>query len=403
MNKNILFGAVGLLVVAIGLYFVLGGSGKKGSNGKSGDTMSQTDDPTKKGADNFEDKTTTTSENGNGKVDDGVTPEFLLEQYNEWAQYPPHSRPITSLHDDIVHPFTIGINALTMVDSPNDKEGNGYRCHLQPKTWAVIGANSDMLITLECRDSSNELTKVNVVNATVFKEFEDQKTATHSPDFNDDGRDGDAVAKDGIITFRWRPMKNDWGQMSLETNITYAKDKKAKLTASFFSSPGKPAEIGNTFRDSQTDGSLVVHATVIAYKAGTYRLEANLKEEKEGNYLAYATFDGPLKQGTNEVEFLFFGKILRDKGYDGPYVMTNVRGYRVNLPVDPKWFDEGEEGLKKIQAAKTTEPDKELIVPYTDEYKTKTYTSASFSKNVWESEDKNKRIQELQQLAQQQK
>ena len=83
--------------------------------------------------------------------------------------------------------------------------------------------------------------------------------------------------------------------------------------------------------------------------------------------------------------------------------MTNVRGYRVNLPVDPKWFDEGEEGLKKIQAAKTTEPDKELIVPYTDEYKTKTYTSASFSKNVWESEDKNKRIQELQQLAQQQK
>ena len=402
MNKNILYGVIGILVVAVGLFLFLGNN-KKGSKGKSNDPMSQSSDPTKSGAENFEDKTTTTSENGLGKINDGVTPAFLLEQYNEWAQYPPHSRPISSLNQDIIHPFKIDINAITMVDSPTEKEGNGYRCHLQPKTWAVIGANSDMLIKLECRDSSNDLIKVNVVNATVYKEFEDQKTPTHSADFNDDGRDGDEVAKDGIITFKWKPMKADWGQMSLEANITYAKDKKAKLTTSFFSSPNKPAEIGNTFRDSLNDGSLVVHAPVIVYKAGNYRLEANLKEEKEGNYLAYATFDGPLKQGTNDVEFLFFGKILRDKGYDGPYVMTNVRGYRVNLPIDPQWLEQGEEGLKKIQAAKTTEPDKELIVPFTDEYKTKAYTASQFSKKVWESDDKNKRIQELQQLAQQQK
>ncbi|MBK6608910.1 MAG: hypothetical protein IPG24_26370 [Leptospiraceae bacterium] len=400
MNKNVIYGAIGLLVVAIGLFFVFGGN-KKGSKGKSGDPMSQSSDPTQSGTQNFEDKTTTNSGNGTGKIDDGVTPQFLLEQYTEWAQYPPHSRPISSLNDDIIHPFTIGINAITMVDSPTEKEGNGYRCHLQPKEWAVIGLGNDMFIKLECRDSSNELVKVNVVNATVFKEFEDQKTPTHSADYNDDGRDGDEVAKDGIVTFRWRPLKADWGQMSLETNITYAKDKKAKLTASFFSSPNKPAEIGNTFRDSQIDGSLVIHATVIAYKAGNYRLDANLKEEKEGNYLAYATFDGPLKQGTNEVEFLFFGKILKDKGYDGPYVMTNVRGYRVNLPIDPKWYDEGEEGLKKIQAAKTTEPDKELIIPFKEEYKTKVYQASAFSKKAWESDDKNKRIQELQQLAQQ--
>ena len=51
MNKNIIYGAIGLLVVAIGLYFVFG-AGKKGPKGKSGDPMSQTDDPTKKGADN---------------------------------------------------------------------------------------------------------------------------------------------------------------------------------------------------------------------------------------------------------------------------------------------------------------------------------------------------------------
>lgn len=111
MNKNVIYGAIGLLVVAIGLFFVFGGN-KKGSKGKSGDPMSQSSDPTQSGTQNFEDKTTTNSGNGTGKIDDGVTPQFLLEQYTEWAQYPPHSRPISSLNDDIIHPFTIGINAI---------------------------------------------------------------------------------------------------------------------------------------------------------------------------------------------------------------------------------------------------------------------------------------------------
>jgi hypothetical protein len=400
MNKKILILIGGVLALAIGLFFVISPGGKKSSKTKT-DKMSQTSDPTLGGKEEIND-TNSSTETNPSENNYGVTGKFLLEQYQEWAQYPPNSRPISSANLDIVYPFKLDIDALTLVDSPTDKTGNGYKCLLQPKTWAVIGQNNDMLIKLECRDSSYSLTKVSVLNATVFKEFEDQKTPTHSPDFNDDGRDGDEVAKDGIITFRWRPLKNDWGQMSLETNITYGTNKKAKLTTSFFSSPNKPAEFSNSFRESiNSNGSLVIYATINVYRAGNYHLEANLKEAKEGNYLAFATYDGQLKQGTNEVEFLFFGKILRDKGYDGPYILTNARGHRVNLPIDPAWYDQGEEGLKKIQAAKTTEPDKELVIPFTEEFKTKAYTASQFSKKPWESEDKTRRIKELEEFAQQ--
>ncbi len=398
MNKKILYSIVALIVVAVGLYFILQPSGKKSA--KSGNnSMTKTSDPTKPGATTMEDGNTTTSDGQSAGNDYGVTPKFLMDQYQEWAQYPPNSRPISNLNEDIIFPFKLDIDALTLVDSPEDKTGNGYRCHLQPKNWSVIGENADMIIKLECRDSSGSLTKVNVLNATVFKEFDNQKTPTHSIDFNDDGRDGDETAKDGIITFKWKPLKNDWGQMSLEVNIGYGQNKKAKLTTAFFSSPRKPAEFTNSFREGNVNGSLVIYATINVYKSGNYHLEANLKEAKEGIYLAYATFDGSLKQGSNEVEFLFYGKILRDKGYDGPYILTNARGHRVNLAVDPEWFSQGEEGLKKIQAAKTTEPDKEMVIPFTEEYKTKTFDSSKFSKKPWESEDKTKRLQELEQLA----
>lgn len=404
MNQKKLLGLIIGAAVIIGIaVMVFKGGGISKAPGKKKDMMSQSSDPTQSGTD-INDGTRVSGDGTNiGTVDGAITPEFLLEQYKEWAQYPPHSRPMSNLNYDLVFPYKIELASLPMADSATEKEPNGFRCLVQPKTWAVIG-ESEMYVTLECRDSNNQTAPISILNHTMYlyKEWDGGQVPTHSADFNDDGRDGDENAKDNVITFRWRPMKNDWGQMILEINFTYGKEKKkAKLSANFFSSPNKPAEIANTFRESVVDGSLVVHSNVIVYKAGNYHLEANLKEAAEGNYISYAVFDGPLKQGTNEVDFLFYGKILRDKGYDGPYLVTDVRGHRTNLAIDPEWMNQGEEGLKKIQAAKTTEPDRELVIPYKEEYKTKMYNANSFTNKPWISDDKNRRIQELEEMARQ--
>lgn len=70
----------------------------------------------------------------------------------------------------------------------------------------------------------------------------------------------------------------------------------------------------------------------------------------------------------------------------------------MNLPIDPEWFNQGAEGLRKIQAAKTTEPDRELVIPYKDEYKTKYYKVESFSNAAWDSADKQNRIRQIKSL-----
>ncbi|HMV77793.1 MAG TPA: hypothetical protein PK453_08285 [Leptospiraceae bacterium] len=398
-SKLWLFVAGGALILIIAAGILLSNGGKsKGKSGKSGSSdISGTGDPTQ----NPGNSGNSGKIGADGLPEDGVTPEFLLAQYKEWAQYPPNSRPITNDHRDIVFPFVIEVPALMMADDPNSKELNNYKCHLQPKTWAVIGPNADMYVKLECKDPTMATIPVQVLDHKVWreKEWDGTRASTVRADFNDDGRDGDETAKDNVITFKWRPTKNDWGNITIEADIVYAKNKKAKVTTHFFSSPNKPAEVTGTFRESTNEGSLIIHSTVVAYKAGTYHLEANLKEAKEGNFLAYATFDGPLKQGTNEVDFLYFGKILKDKGYDGPYIITDVRGHRVNLPIDPEWANQGEAGLKKIQAAKSTEPDKELVIPFREEYKTKPYMISVFAGKEWESAEKSARIKELQSMA----
>jgi hypothetical protein len=395
-NKFLLIVAVFLVLVVALVFYMRGKSSDQSKNPNSKDIMAETSDPTK-GEGTIGDDATL-SEGGGDGTKDGITPEFLLEQYTEWSQYPPNSRPLSNYNYDLIEPFFVQESPIIMADSPNSKEENGYKCHLQPKTWAVIGPSAEMLIKLECRDKTNIPIPVKVDSARVFKEFDGQKTSTVSPDYNDDGRDGDETAKDNIYTFKWRPMKQDWGQMLIEVDIQYGQGKKGTITSSFFSSPGKPAEAGNVFREIVADGSLVVHATISVIKPGNYHIEANLKEAADGNFISFATFDGSLKSGTQEVELLFFGKIINDKGYDGPYILTDVRGHRVNLAIDPSWHEQGEEGLKKMLAAKTTEPDKELILPFTDEYKTKPYKFTQFSKKAFSSTDKDNRIRELQSM-----
>jgi len=394
-TRLILIGVVLIALIGGAIYFMRGKSDS--SKGDSGtDIMSKTQDPTKEDG-QISDGTSVSGEAGDGGKD-GITPEYLLQQYKEWSEYPPNSRPITNNNHDIVQPFFVQESPIVMVDSPKSKDENGYKCHLQPKTWAVVGPSAEMFIKLECRDKNNSTIPVKVDDVRVFKEFDGQKTSTVRADYNDDGRDGDEVAKDNIITFKWRPMKQDWGQMLLEADIQYGQGKKATVTSSFFSSPGKPAEVGNVFRDSIVEGSLVIHTTINVLKAGNYHIEGNLKEEKDGNFLAFATFDGSLKSGSQEIELLFFGKILNTKGLDGPYILTDIRGHRVNLAVDPSWHEQGEEGLKKMLAAKTTEPDKEMIIPFTEEYKTKPYKSSQFSIKSFSSTDKDNRIRELESL-----
>ncbi|PJZ71606.1 hypothetical protein CH373_02920 [Leptospira perolatii] len=343
------------------------------------------------------------TEDGNylESIDKTITPEIILKDYMEWAEYPPNSRPLTKYNPDLLQPDFIGMVAIPMVDRPEDKTPNGYSCKLQPLHWAAIGTRDPIYITLECFDTKMQRANLDVRSVKFWREFDGQKFGSVLPDYNDKGIDGDVKSSDNLYTFSWRPSPKDWGDMYLEAEFVYGKEKKeGKLLTSFFSSPNQPAEWSGYFSDSPSDGSLVIKAGLNIFKAGNYHLEANLVHPGSGSPIAWASFDGKLQGGRQEVEFLFFGKLLKDAGFDGPYSIQQLRGHRVNLPIDPEWFKQGEAGMKKILAAKSTEPDKELIAPFKDSYATRTYDLNTFSSKAWQSPEKEQKIQSLRELPQ---
>ena len=328
-----LYLAIVLALVIVVVFFVFRNghdNDSETSQRSKQDMMSSSSDPS---SSNY----TGGGDGGGGDIpDDGATPALLIEQYEEWAQYPPYSRPMSILNHDLAFPFIIENSPDYQLDQKT-KEANGYVCLFQPKSWSVIGNKDLMYVTLECRDKERNRVKISIDSHQVFREWEGQRYGAVSADVNDNGTDGDQTRGDNVYTFSWKPGKADWGQMSLVVNITYGRESlKTTVTASFFSSPTIPAEFNGVFSDTLQDGSLVVRAVVNVFKKGKYHLEANLKDEKNGEYIAYAIYDGDLKAGSNEVEFIFFGKILRDKDLDGPYIATSFRGHRVNLPIDPE-------------------------------------------------------------------
>ncbi|MBM9576313.1 hypothetical protein JWG45_04010 [Leptospira sp. 201903070] len=342
-------------------------------------------------------------DNGGGSlqdIDDSIPIERILEDYKEWSQYPPSSRPLSKYNEDLIRPSFIQTTAIPMADNADSKEPNGYSCQLQPLTWAVIGSQDQMRIVFDCKNPEGKRIPIEIKGSRMWREFDGEKFGTLSPDVGDNGVNGDDIAKDLLYTFQWKPTQKDWGDMILEVDFRYGPGykKTGKLNTSFYSSPGKPAELSGAFSDTTSDGSLVVRVGINVYSAGNYHVEANLKHAETGEYIAWATFDSKLPSGYGEAEFLFYGKLIRDSGLDGPYVVSDIRGHRVNLAVDPEWFSQGDAGLKKIQAAKTTEPDRELILPYKDFFKTKFYDVKQFTSKIWDSNEKQRRIKELESM-----
>ncbi|EQA44182.1 hypothetical protein LEP1GSC050_2754 [Leptospira broomii serovar Hurstbridge str. 5399] len=330
-------------------------------------------------------------------LDESIPPEKILKDYLEWSEYPPNSRPLTKYNEDLLNPYFIGISAVPMADKPTDKQPNGYSCKLQPLQWAAIGTRDPLYITLECYDNKFQRVPLDVRNVKLTREFDGNKFGAISPDGNDNGVDGDVKAKDNLFTFQWRPTSKDWGDMFLEVEFVYGKEKKeGKIISSFFSSPNQPAEWSSYFSDSPSDGSLSVRAALNVFRSGTYHLEANLIHAASGEPIAWASYDGKLNGGRQEIDFLFFGKLIRESGFDGPYALSQLRGHRVNLPIDPEWFSQGADGMRKILAAKTTEPDKELIAPYKENYVTRTYDQNTFSYKAWQSPEKEQQVKQLQ-------
>ncbi|MCB1174540.1 MAG: hypothetical protein KDK39_13300 [Leptospiraceae bacterium] len=343
---------------------------------------------------------------GNAPLD----PAEELSYYKMWAKYPPTTRPLHEGQLDLLEPFTLPRAAIPVIakaaegcrkvenkiECEKEAEFAEINCKLQPEASHSFGTG-DFHVYLQCTDlKKNVAMPIDSIEAEVFHlEGRRLVKAPRPIGLGDKGEYGDKKAGDHIYTIQVRPTMNEWGPTYVRTTIK-VNGLEHVQQVDWYSTPHKVAEFGTNIQDSKRDGSLVVSIPITVIKAGYYEIRANLQEKDgEKRMVASASIKERLSTGNHVVDLEFFGKVIRDSGVDGPYIVRNIRAFRDNgvMPADE---------LKQHVVAGTTPEPREITEPAMEyvkpagEHTTENYQALDFSAEEWQSAEKDKRIQFLE-------
>lgn len=351
-------------------------------------------------------------------------PAEALEYFRKWAKYPPFSRPLVRSQIEETQPFDgVRFTNRVVITPPSDcqRTAQGEQC-LKPAVYSDISCEispqsaisvgqGDFYVYLNCTKFENpektpeivaklEIQQTKVEHLLYDKSME--KASSLPPVYSgDDGTNGDAKKGDGIYTILVRPGPNDWGEMYLTVEFT-VNGMRHREVATWYSTPHVVARFekaGITHR--LADGHLKITVPVIVDRAGFYEFAANLRVEgDESEYIANSANRLELKAGRNLLELTFWGKVIRDRGLDGPYIMTGLRGWRHNGGVTPGMIAAALErgGQLPEPANEKPEPLKEYMEAGPD-YGGMAFQAGDFSNSEWDSDLKKNRIHFLEQMA----
>ncbi len=339
-----------------------------------------------------------------------ISYEKLLEDYVEWSQYPPDSRPLKPGYLDQIGYYWIPVYPRKMlIPNEKDDEEPTYRheCVLQPLKKDVTEGEK-MVVELRCYrsdpedDQSSETLPVSakIKDFTLERSFDRRRWNIPKNTIKKAVSD----RKKNQYAYRWEyiPRRSDWGDMRFNVSFLLPAEEKDKyvsheMFADFFSSPVAPAIFTGNVRDVVEDGSLIIYVELNVKITGDYTIEANLYNED--GPVAYArtprdkkaTFD---TKGIHEARLEFFGKVFHDQDAEGPYKVVGLRGVQNNLPISASELDSLsiEEVEQKLATTVSREPDRRVIPTLTSEHTTEPYVLDDFSEKDYESERKQEKI-----------
>ena len=304
-------------------------------------------------------------------------------QYLEWAQYPPDSRPMTDKQVDILKahippaiPMPLNPGTFEATDAQHD-----------PTIFVFVGdknmVSEGQAITLRLKvmrgdpQQAQSRIAVHKLKGILYA----GKGALAEYAFYDDGTHGDAVAGDWEYSTQAilpaDKLADFAGSVFVSAHFTYAlpdggqpAERKAHARYSFQYQSAIPLQFTGRFRENMVDGSLVVQAGIQVAQSGDYFLRA-LFEDKDGEPLLYADFEGRLHQRQREVPFTLFGRILKQNAKGGPYKLMRITGHlRQHKTMPPKLF----------------------VAPIEGGYTTRPHAVTAFSDTVWNGPEKTRRM-----------
>ncbi|MCU0620037.1 MAG: hypothetical protein MUC69_00885 [Gemmatimonadales bacterium] len=140
--------------------------------------------------------------------------------------------------------------------------------------------------------------------------------------------------------------------------VVYNTEFSKEIPVSFGYTDQMPVRVHGIAHDALVNGSLMVSLDVELKAAGALHINATLFD-REGRtpIVLHTGAQQGLKAGRQRVDFVFFGRALREKGLDGPYRLKSLHGYlRVRgetATSEHFWYRDDEPPLftKKYRAA----------------------------------------------------
>ena len=270
--------------------------------------------------------------------------------------YPPSSRPLSAGHK-------LDPNRPSPVTRRLGDSDHSYI--LTADRHAVVG---DGRVTFSLQafptKSPDQRVAIDVRSSAVkgFKTAVDQPGVVANPSFTD--ADGDLIYTATLVPAE---AKLAAGTYVCEVEIaTAGVAVTGRQHFSYTPDEAVPARFTGRLEDRLEDGSLVIRVEVDVSVAGKFAMSASLFSAA-GEPVARSRFDGELATGTQMVEMLFYGKVLRDQGKAGPYIVRGLRGHR---------------------SAADRRPSREDMAPLEGEYRTQDYPVDGFTAKAWSGSGK---------------
>lgn len=287
-----------------------------------------------------------------------------LARYREATKYPPTSQPISTQPDQAV-PHNVPPRRLPLVGldgKPSDKAAVILR-----QDYFYLAGSETVTMSVECGTIEGTV-PCEVVSSTATAPGSAQRvTVPFVPEAG--GILHVAMFQPGTEGFA-----DHYGPIRVELTIRIAGETG---TAAFDLeyTPKPPAVFTGRFSEKLVKGSLVIGAEMQIEKPGRYVLAARV-DDANGRSFGYVAFNEELPKGRAEAELVVFGKLILDEKAVSPFKLRDVEGFLLKEDVYP---------------------DRELMPTLEDAvYTTKAYPDHQFSPDEWQSDERQRHLDEFE-------
>ena len=320
--------------------------------------------------------------------------------FEEFAKYPPESRPLDTSNWDLLHPWLTDNNPTTLVP---------VEVFRQMETLQKAGLSEQEIAQRVIMPQSLPEYQFDV-NKTILAgtqdEFQAKLTVLPPPGSTEPvrfqitrvelvGDDYSGSPSLGAVpftcdfarfscTFRWQAPSEEkkyWGSLELQVTLS-VEGVAGELHArqAFYSSPMVAGRFTGDFTEHLDNGSLVVDAGVEVQRR--------------------MIVDRSMKS----IPLTFFGKIFRDYVAQGAFRLQDLKAQCENLHYPPEWFMDSQAHQAQLEAFEKThkapmEPQRIYFEYSSHSYVTRRYANSEFSDAEWQSVEKTGKLEALRKLA----